>query len=182
MSDSNQSSTGKNRLDTPDFLAFSDASCVGEFSPTVSSSPQKQWYGNQAQNISPYYFNNRPHGNPRYSPNNTPPHKVFQSFTRNHRKPNFKGSNSFNSYFQKSTNRSFNSGRNDSSSMSKYIHPSFMEDPWLELEKQLNASNSNNSSKETTEDYINETVEEDNEAVDDYKETRENYSGEKVED
>ncbi|KAK5644848.1 hypothetical protein RI129_006148 [Pyrocoelia pectoralis] len=184
-SNSNENSGIQNKLDTSDFLAFSDSACAVEFSPAVSSSPQKPWYNNNSRNNSPYYFNNRSYGNSRHTYNNTLPHKVFKSFDNKQRKPNFKGSNSFNSYFQKSKNDSFNSGRNDSSNILNYLHPSFMENPWESLEKRLNDSNrsSKNSSKDTIEDCINESVEDYiNEASEESIKDNESYNNQKVED
>ncbi|KAK4875488.1 hypothetical protein RN001_011910 [Aquatica leii] len=134
----NEDSPFKHKLDTDDFLAFNDIPSSQEFCPGNSSSPQKQWLQQPRKN----YQNNwgrRSSGN--FRQNNSPQNyynKSYNSFEYKQHKPYFKNNRSFDSSFNKSKNDSFSYGKSfEQTNASSYLHPSFMENPWAALEKQL---------------------------------------------
>ncbi|KAF2887994.1 hypothetical protein ILUMI_18179 [Ignelater luminosus] len=139
-------STPKHTIETADFLAFNDKS-FGEFCPTNSSSPQKQWKPMNRNNFQKTWS----HQNRRFS-GNFRGHSYGGNTDRSFHNKTFHGP--YENYQQRSSfNRSFSSNpstlfKGDSSYNSpqhsrgrgidirSYLHPSFTEDPWEALEKE----------------------------------------------
>ncbi|KAF5286103.1 hypothetical protein FQR65_LT12943 [Abscondita terminalis] len=137
----------KHKLDTENFLAFSDVQSPKDFCPANSSSPQKPW-NPQSRNYYQNNWNRRSSGNFRqYNSAQSYYNKSYNSFEyKQQQKPYFKNNRSFNSSFNRSKSESFGSGKGfDDYSNSCYLHPSFMENPWAALEKQLEEEDSKES-------------------------------------
>ncbi|KAJ3654741.1 hypothetical protein Zmor_013909 [Zophobas morio] len=115
----NTSQEAQNKSDTTDFLAFADSPQASpqpnRFTPPYYSSPQTKFY--------------------RGSPRNYPPHtRRYQRWSGGNRSFNSSGSS-----FNQST-----SFRDDDqeTEISKFVHPSFLEDPWGRLEAKLKEQSS----------------------------------------
>lgn len=141
---SEETASKQQESNSDDFLSFNDSN-QNDFQPINSSSPQKSWepkknYKNN-WNSNKYQGNNR--SNFFYSPNNGQRNRSFNNSYQNRR--NNRSFNSSNSFRSEGFDSSNNASRGETN-IASYLHPSFMENPWERLERQLKQEETNNDS------------------------------------
>ncbi|KAJ3625760.1 hypothetical protein MTP99_016304 [Tenebrio molitor] len=116
----------QNKSDTADFLAFGDSPQASpqtqRFKPTYYSSPQSKFH----------------RGSPRNYPQNN---RRYHRWSGGNRSVN----SSNNSSFSQNSSYWENDHQPD---ISKFMHPSFLEDPWAQLEARLKEKTKNRSTLE----------------------------------
>ncbi|XP_065163256.1 GATA zinc finger domain-containing protein 14 [Atheta coriaria] len=153
---------GTPKVNTSDFIGFSvdtqGSPGNHHFSPGNYSSPQGHqnppfFQNNRGKRFNNFNHNNRNsfnnYNNYNNQYNNSPNRSFNRSYNSNHNR-------SYNSSFNQSQNRSFNNfghfkakqDHNNTFNKHLFMHPSFMENPWAELEQKLVQQKSSNASTE----------------------------------